>query len=124
MKVKIEKTGDGEAFFNIPEILQKELQWNEGDQIEWMDNKDGSWTLRKVGFEGDIQSKSIEYILSQHPNLKDQVEDVFDDSDLRTEWLTSAIPALSGLTPLEVVLKGDLKRVLDALNRIKDGDIS
>ncbi|MDE1254758.1 MbcA/ParS/Xre antitoxin family protein [Vibrio aestuarianus] len=124
MKVKIEKTGDGEAFFNIPEILQKELQWNEGDQIEWMDNKDGSWTLRKVGFEGDIQSKSIEYILSQHPNLKDQVEDVFDDSDLRTEWLTSAIPALSGLTPLEVVLKGDLKRVLDALNRIKYGDIS
>ena len=124
MKVKIEKTGDGEAFFNIPEILQKELQWNEGDQIEWMYNKDGSWTLRKVGFEGDIQSKSIEYILSQHPNLKDQVEDVFDDSDLRTEWLTSAIPALSGLTPLEVVLKGDLKRVLDALNRIKYGDIS
>ena len=124
MKVKIEKTGDGEAFFNIPEILQKELQWNEGDQIEWMDNKDGSWTLRKVGFEGDIQSKSIEYILSQHPNLKDQVEDVFDDSDLRTEWLTSVIPALSGLTPLEVVLKGDLKRVLDALNRIKYGDIS
>ncbi|WP_050907882.1 MbcA/ParS/Xre antitoxin family protein [Vibrio harveyi] len=124
MKVKIEKTGDGEAFFNIPEILQKELQGNEGDQIEWMDNKDGSWTLRKVGFEDDIQSKSIEYILSQHPNLKDQVEDVFDDSDLRTEWLTSAIPALSGLTPLEVVLKGDLKRVLDALNRIKYGDIS
>ncbi|GBL02443.1 hypothetical protein VH1709_contig00121-0020 [Vibrio harveyi] len=124
MKVKIEKTSDGEAFFNIPEILQKELQWNEGDQIEWLDNKDGSWTLRKVEFEGSIQSKSIEYILSQHPNLKDQVECVFDDSDLRTEWLTSAIPALSGLTPLEVVLKGDLKRVLDALNRIKYGDIS
>ncbi|AWA98990.1 MbcA/ParS/Xre antitoxin family protein [Vibrio parahaemolyticus] len=124
MKVKIEKTSDGEAFFNIPEILQKELQWNEGDQIEWLDNKDGSWTLRKVEFEGSIQSKSIEYILSRHPNLKDQVEDVFDDSDLRTEWLTSAIPALSGLTPLEVVLKGDLKRVLDALNRIKYGDIS
>ncbi|WP_249929938.1 MULTISPECIES: MbcA/ParS/Xre antitoxin family protein [Vibrio] len=43
---------------------------------------------------------------------------------MRAEWLTSAIPALSGLTPLEVVLKGDLKRVLDALNRIKYGDFS
>ncbi|WP_257974009.1 MbcA/ParS/Xre antitoxin family protein [Vibrio parahaemolyticus] len=43
---------------------------------------------------------------------------------MKTEWLTSAIPALSGLTPLEVVLEGDLKRVLEALNRIKYGDIS
>ncbi|MEZ9041264.1 MbcA/ParS/Xre antitoxin family protein [Vibrio sp. 10N.247.311.47] len=124
MKVKIEKTSDGEAFFTIPEILQKQLQWNEGDQIEWLENKDGSWTLRKVKFEGDIQSKSIEYILSQYPTLKVQMEGVFDDSDLKTEWLTSAIPALSGLTPLEVVLEGDLKRVLEALNRIKYGDIS
>ncbi|MGD8108876.1 MbcA/ParS/Xre antitoxin family protein [Vibrio sp. TRT 17S01] len=124
MKVKIEKTCDGEAFLNIPEILQEELQWEEGDQIEWLDNNDGSWTLRKVELEDDTQSKSIEYILSQHPTLKEQMEDVFEDSGLRSEWLTSAIPALSGLTPLEVVLKGDLKRVLDALNRIKYGDFS
>ncbi|MDK2600823.1 MbcA/ParS/Xre antitoxin family protein [Vibrio vulnificus] len=124
MKVKIEKTCDGEFFFNIPEVLQKELQWEENDQIEWLDNKDGSWTLRKAGLEDDIQSKSIEYIFSQHPTLKDQLEDVFEDSDLRIEWLTSAIPALSGLTPLEVVLSGGLKRVLDALNRIKYGDFS
>ncbi|GHY30267.1 MULTISPECIES: MbcA/ParS/Xre antitoxin family protein [Vibrio] len=124
MKVKIEKTSDGEDFFNIPEKLQRELQWEEGDQIEWFDNKDGSWTLRKVGLENDTQSKSIEYILSQHPTLKDKMEDVFEDSDLIKEWLTSAIPALSGLTPLEVVLEGDLKRVLEALNRIKYGDFS
>ncbi|MCR9848055.1 MbcA/ParS/Xre antitoxin family protein [Vibrio antiquarius] len=124
MKVKIEKTCDGEAFFNIPEILQKELQWEEGDQIEWLNNNDGSLTLRKVGLEHDTQSKSIEHILSKHPILKDQMVDVFEDSDLREEWLTSAIPALSGLTPLEVVLEGDLKRVLDALNRIKYGDFS
>ncbi|MGL1050094.1 MbcA/ParS/Xre antitoxin family protein [Vibrio vulnificus] len=124
MKVKIEKTSDGEFFFNIPEVLQKELQWEENDQIEWLDNKDGSWTLRKAGLEDDIQSKSIEYIFSQHPTLKDQLEDVFEDSDLRIEWLTSAIPALYGLTPLEVVLSGGLKRVLDALNRIKYGDFS
>ncbi|HBC3976575.1 MULTISPECIES: MbcA/ParS/Xre antitoxin family protein [Vibrio] len=124
MKVKIEKTCDGEAFFNIPETLQKELQWEDGDQIEWLDNKDGSWTLRKVGLEDYTQSKSSEYILSQHPTLRDLMEDVFENPDSRTEWLTSAIPALSGLTPLEVVLKGDIKRVLDVLTRIKYGDFS
>lgn len=47
------------------------------------------------------------------------MEDVFEDFDLRTEWLISTIPALSGLTPLEVVSEDDLKSVLDALNRIK-----
>lgn len=93
-------------------------------KLEWLDNKDGSWTLRKVELEDDAQSKPIKYILSQHPTLKEQMEGVFEDSDLRAEWLTSAIPALSGLTPLEVVLEGDLKRVLDALNRIKYGDFS
>ncbi|HGY9588421.1 TPA: MbcA/ParS/Xre antitoxin family protein [Vibrio harveyi] len=95
-----------------------------GDQIEWLDNNDGSWTLRKVELEDETQSKSIEYIPSQHPTLKEQKEDVFEDSGLRAEWLTSEIPALSGLTPLEIALKGDLKRVLDALNRIKYGDFS
>ncbi|WP_156155701.1 MULTISPECIES: hypothetical protein [Vibrio] len=34
MKVKIEKINDGEDFFNIPEILRNELQWDGGDQIE------------------------------------------------------------------------------------------
>ncbi|TOL41370.1 hypothetical protein CGH98_24135 [Vibrio parahaemolyticus] len=59
MKVKIEKTSDGEAFFTIPEILQKQLQWNEGDQIEWLENKDGSWTLRKVHEPSLFSSHSI-----------------------------------------------------------------
>jgi hypothetical protein len=24
-----------------------EVDWHEGDVIEWIDNKDGSWTLQK-----------------------------------------------------------------------------
>ncbi|MDA0118253.1 hypothetical protein [Vibrio sp. T11.5] len=48
------------------------MQWEEGDQIEWLDNNDGSLTLRKVELEDDTQLKSIEYILSQHPTLKEQ----------------------------------------------------
>lgn len=29
-----------------PEILE-ELKWKEGDVLEWIDNKDGSWSLIK-----------------------------------------------------------------------------
>lgn len=25
-----------------------ELGWKEGDEIEWIDNRDGSWTLKRV----------------------------------------------------------------------------
>lgn len=31
----------------FPDELMKELDWKSGDIINWIDNKDGSWTLRK-----------------------------------------------------------------------------
>lgn len=48
MKLKIEKDENGEHYFLIPDELQKELSWKAGDSIEWIDNRDGSWTLKKL----------------------------------------------------------------------------
>ena len=48
MQVKLEENEDGEIFFRIPSIYEHELQWKEGDLIEWIDNKNGSWTLQKI----------------------------------------------------------------------------
>ena len=48
MKVKIEQNENGEHYFLIPDDLQRELSWNEGDLIEWIDNGDGSWILKKL----------------------------------------------------------------------------
>jgi len=36
----------GEMLLDIGEAC-KELGWAEGDTIEWIDNKDGTWTLRR-----------------------------------------------------------------------------
>ncbi|MCS6126607.1 hypothetical protein G3485_00025 [Shewanella baltica] len=47
MKVEIERTEDGEAFFRLPDEYLADLKWQDGDVIEWIDNKDGTWTLRK-----------------------------------------------------------------------------
>ncbi|MCT8874201.1 hypothetical protein [Shewanella xiamenensis] len=47
MKVEIESTEDGEAFFRLPDEYLADLKWQDVDVIEWIDNKDGTWTLRK-----------------------------------------------------------------------------
>jgi hypothetical protein len=36
----------GEMLLDIGEAC-KELGWAEGDAIEWIDNKDGTWTLKR-----------------------------------------------------------------------------
>ena len=40
-----EKTG--ECFILLPEELLEQMDWEEGDNIEWIDNRDGSFTLKK-----------------------------------------------------------------------------
>ena len=40
-----EETDD--TFIELPDDLIKEAGWNLGDNIEWIDNKDGSWTMKK-----------------------------------------------------------------------------
>jgi hypothetical protein len=37
----------GEHYIEFPDDFLQESGWNEGDVIEWIDNKDNSWTLRK-----------------------------------------------------------------------------
>jgi hypothetical protein len=39
---------DGEYFVNFPDDLLAAANLKEGDQIEWVDNKDGSYILKKV----------------------------------------------------------------------------
>ena len=37
----------GESFIEFPEDFLKEDDWKEGDNIEWTDNHDGTWTMKK-----------------------------------------------------------------------------
>ena len=38
---------DGEVFIEFSEEFLREIGWKEGDTIEWIDNHDGSWTMKK-----------------------------------------------------------------------------
>ena len=40
--------GSGDVILPLPDDLLKSAGWKEGDTLEWIDNKNGSWTLKKV----------------------------------------------------------------------------
>jgi hypothetical protein len=42
-----EDTKTGDAILEFPDDLMQEAGWKEGDTLEWIDNKDGSWTMKK-----------------------------------------------------------------------------
>jgi len=37
----------GELILDLGDEICEKLGWQLGDQMEWIDNRDGSWTLRK-----------------------------------------------------------------------------
>ena len=47
--VTVEEDPDtGELILPLPEDMLQLQGWVDGDTLEWIDNKDGSWTLQKV----------------------------------------------------------------------------
>ena len=38
---------DDAGVLTFPDEMMEELGWKEGDILEWIDNKDGSWSLIK-----------------------------------------------------------------------------
>lgn len=43
----VQRDENGEAFIEFPPEALQDVGWKEGDEIEWLDNGDGSWTLTK-----------------------------------------------------------------------------
>ena len=69
MRVKIEQNEHGEHYFLIPDELQKELSWSEGDTIQWIDNGDGSCTLKKLSRLEALKAKAFE-----NPDVKEEYD--------------------------------------------------
>ena len=46
----VEEANDdsGDAILTFPPDLLEQAGWKEGDTIKWVDQKDGSWQLKKV----------------------------------------------------------------------------
>jgi hypothetical protein len=44
----VEDPESGELLLQFPEEFLDMQGWKEGDILEWEDNKDGTWSLKKV----------------------------------------------------------------------------
>ena len=48
-EVELEKDPEtGELILPFPQEMLDQLGWKDGDEIEWIDNKDGSWSIGRV----------------------------------------------------------------------------
>lgn len=46
--VTTKKYDDDSVYIELPNEMLKELDWAEGDTISWVEQDDGSYTLRKI----------------------------------------------------------------------------
>ncbi len=47
--IKLEEDAEtGDLILPFTDDILQEAGWKEGDTLEWIDNKNGSWTLKKV----------------------------------------------------------------------------
>ena len=47
IKVEDAEDGSGDLILPFPDDLLESAGWKEGDTLEWIDNENGTWTLRK-----------------------------------------------------------------------------
>ncbi|HAS3590802.1 TPA: DUF2384 domain-containing protein, partial [Vibrio cholerae] len=69
-------------------------------------------------------SNFLNDLLVENPALKAQIDEVFAEVNLASLWLTSPLAVLGGSTPLELIHRGDVERVLGLLRNLKYGDFS
>ena len=50
-KIEVQENTFGELFFEIPPALLEDLGWQEGDDVKFIDNKNGAFTIKKVKYE-------------------------------------------------------------------------
>ena len=46
--LEVQKLEDGDQYIEFPKELMEEVGWEDGDVLEWIDNGNGSWTLKKL----------------------------------------------------------------------------
>lgn len=46
--VTTQKLDNGDTYIELPDDVLEELEWQEGDVIEWVSADDGSYSLKKV----------------------------------------------------------------------------
>lgn len=52
----------GDTYLQLPDDMMKEAGWNLGDDIEWIDNNDGTWTMKKIEKDNEKEWVLVECV--------------------------------------------------------------
>lgn len=44
----IQEHENGDLYITLPDNLLEETGWQENDELEWIDNLNGSWSLQRI----------------------------------------------------------------------------
>ena len=83
--LEVKENEDGDAIIEFPEDVMAQAGWNEGDNIQWTDNKDGSWTLTKIEPSTDKEWVLVECISTFRERYMVQVPQG------KTEWALDTV---------------------------------
>ena len=67
-------TIDEDGYLPLPEELLTEMGWKEGDELDWYDNEDGSFSLRKHDPNPEETRAK-----SQNPNITEATKEDWED---------------------------------------------
>ena len=87
---------DGDLYFELDEEILNDLNWQEGDSIKFTDNKDGSFSIKKVTYsaiELDIDKDDLlRYMTYAHEKdmtfnelAQEAVKEMLNKSDFESE---------------------------------------
>lgn len=52
----------GDTYLQLPDDMMREAGWNLGDDIEWIDNNDGTWTMKKIEKDNEKEWVLVECV--------------------------------------------------------------
>ena len=86
LELQVQSNDKDELYFEFPEDLLKRLGWEEGDDLQFNDNKDGSFTIKKVKME----SIELDFSEEEYYNYLKAAH----EADMSfNEWVGSAMTA-------------------------------
>jgi len=47
-QTEVKERDDGELYIDIPQEILSHLKWDESTPLEWVDNADGTFTLKRT----------------------------------------------------------------------------
>lgn len=120
-----EDPSTGDLILPLDDELLKEVGWVAGDTIKWIDNGDGTWTMRKLEMQIEetelvlveaIQMYRMRYVVEVPKGKKEWAEDTVTMGDINTLKEFSQLSLGEHITSSRVICSSEVLALCDEDN--------